>query len=464
MVFTTLDVESSAEIYVPEQILEFVRDSSLRRKIRGLLLSETQDTEFAAKSDIQHIVFGDWTVKDPDWCGDSKWHPADSTPVKESSHMNEDKPEDIKVCIDKVLELPIMLAPSFECLPQEVRRSKARGKGWGKAQDADPYDTAAAWFEGKRYYPKQGCTWRLGKGKHPRWKLNLQWTEGEEKIGKPTGVDLTKGTDYKYSITVHPTDDLHSRHPQIAVKTEVLPAAMLKIGWPSTTKLALDSQEKVSDTTREQAGTPELIQEDPNHWRLASEAGGHRQFAVELLEDFAAYAVETADFLNESVAGEIEEKAQKAKAWRNERATWLKEQSEALKGKGHGKKKDEEWITDAEIDADVDKALKAKSKGKGKGTKKKAKKGGDDREDEEEAEGVPSWGPWPKEAQPRTDRAGKGSNTGKGKHTCIHCGKWGSHSAEICWENPELMSGAASSNNQPPQASKGGKKKGKDRS
>ena len=147
-------------------------------------------------------------------------------------------------------------------------------------------------------------------------------------------------------------------------------------------------------TTREQAGTPEWIREDPTHWQLASEERGHSNLSVALREDFAAYAGK---------------KAQKAKAWRNERATWLKEQSEALSGKGHGKKGDDgSHVEDG-----------TKSKGNGKGTKKKK---GDDMEVDNEEEGAQGWGARPKEAQPRTNRAEKGSSTGKGKHTCIHCG------------------------------------------
>jgi hypothetical protein len=233
---------------------------------------------------------------------------------------------------------------------------------------------------------------------------------------------------------------------------------MLKLGWPSTTVLALYSDTQISDTTGEQAGTPELIDADPKHWQLISDRNDHEETVIDMLVDFAEYAIETTDLLNESVAKEIEDKATRAKAWREERTNWLKEQSEALKGKGHGKNENE--------DEQTGKAHKGRGKSKGKGTKKEK----DDME-VDEGGGADGWGPWPKDAQAKSNRAegsgtGAGKGKGKAKHTCEHCGKWGSHKAEDCRDNPDNQGGASSKGHpqqpsHPPEGKEGKKKKGK---
>jgi hypothetical protein len=209
---------------------------------------------------------------------------------------------------------------------------------------------------------------------------------------------------------------------------------MLKLNWPSTVKLTITSTSLVSDTTGEQAGSQEAIDEDPAHWKLISETDDHEEIVIDRLVDFAEYAIETTDFINESIAKEIEDNAEKANAWKKKRATWLKEQGQELeaKGKGHGRKQEDEfgWKTQ-----------KTKGKGKGKGKTWTEKEEADMEVDEEVSPG--GWGKWPEDAEPKNTSGASGSGRktsgkgkGKQKSTCVHCGKWGSHKPEDCWKNP----------------------------
>jgi hypothetical protein len=210
----------------------------------------------------------------------------------------------------------------------------------------------------------------------------------------------------------------------------------VKLNWPSTVTLALHSGSRISDTTGEQAGTPEHIEADPYHWRLISETNEHEETVIDRLVDFAEYAIETTDYINESIAKEIEAKAEKAAAWGKQRATWLKEQGEALEGKGHGKKKMLERTMS--LDGKLNGRRGKKVRGKKAGPRRRRKTWMSTRR---KVHG--GWGPWPEDAVPNNTSGASGSGTkasrkGKGTHksTCEHCGKWGSHKPEECRENP----------------------------